>query len=340
MCAVAQRLGCVPHVVGNRRVHRLEQRTDRHRRHDVGALVPVGHPVAVRRHRDRSPVGVLDFRDGRLELDLRAALGDELGGLLPHLAGSVLGIVELLDEAGDLLALAAARLHPLRGERVDHRAPDRQVLDALRAPVGLDLGARHAPDLLALRLEEVLVEPPAEPRGDETLQRGLVLRRLDPHPEVRGHAAHGFDRSEVRQSVLRVDRVVVELAAVVDAAHAGTAQELVGAEDLEPEVVDRLHLGEEPVPTDVEAPPVAHRGAADATHDRVGLEHRGGHAALRQHVGRGEAGRPRPDDDDVVVGFRCGFAHRSTLRTGRCFTRVREGSDRPASRPGSLRGGT
>ena len=91
---------------------------------------------------------------------------------------------------------------------------------------------------------------------------------------VRADAAHRLDRAEVRSAFIGFERVVVELAAVVDAAHPGPLEELVGAEDLEPEVVDRLDLGEEPVAADVEAPAVALDGAADPADDVVGLEHR------------------------------------------------------------------
>ena len=110
---------------------------------------------------------------------------------------------------------------------------------------------------------------------------------------------------------LGIDRVVVELLAVVDAAHARAAQEVVLAEDLEPQVVDRLHLGEEPVAADVEAPAVAHGGAADAADDVVGLEHGRGHAPLGEHVRGGEPGGAGTDDHDVVSGFglRFGVAH-------------------------------
>ena len=44
----------------------------------------------------------------------------------------------------------------------------------------------------------------------------------------------------LRSAFIGDDRVVVELAAVVDAAQARPAQEVVGAEDLEPQVLDRL----------------------------------------------------------------------------------------------------
>ncbi len=278
-----------------------------------------------RRHRTRLAVGVLDLDDRRVERDRAAAVLDQLGALLPHLARPVLGVVELLDEAGDLLALVAAADH-LGPDRLPHRGEEGHALDALCAPVGRDLRRGDAPDLLVVGLEEVVVEAPAVVGDDVALERVLVLRRTDLRPHVREAAEHRLDRTEVLQRVQRLDRVVVELAAVVDVAHPRAAQEVVGPEDLEPQVVDRLHLGEEPVATDVEAPAVAHRGTADPADDLLGLEHLRSDAPLRQHVGRGEAGRSGSDDDDVVIGAgglgtgglgaRHWFAHWRILQVG------------------------
>src|SRR5581483_9190457 len=159
--------------------------------------------------------------------------------------------------------------HRLRLEALPQRLEQREVLDALRAPVGRQLGDRHAPDLLRVRLEEVLVETPSEATRVEALEVLLVLRRLDPDPQVRPAAAHRLDEPERLQCLQGHDRVVEQLPPVEDAAHPGTAQELVLAEDLEPEVVDRLDLREEAVSADVEAPPVALDRPADAADDVV-----------------------------------------------------------------------
>ena len=67
-----------------------------------------------------------------------------------------------------------------------------------------------------------------------------------------------------------------------------------------PEVVDPLHLGEEAVAADVEAPAVALHRAADAAHDVVGLEHGGGDAGLGELLRGRETGRPGTDDDDAA----------------------------------------
>ena len=160
-------------------------------------------------------------------------------------------------------------------QRVHDRVEQREVLDALGGEVGRQLVDRDAPELLVVGLEEVPVEAPAEAGDDPALERRLVLRRADAGPDVGQHAA-GTPRQMPRflQRVRRLQRVVVVLALVVDAAHAGPQHEVLVGQDLVPEGLDLLHLGEEAVAADVEAPAVALDGAADAADHRVGLEDR------------------------------------------------------------------
>ena len=53
----------------------------------------------------------------------------------------------------------------------------RQALDALRAPLGADLVAGHAPDLFGVALEERQVELAAEAVDEEVFERSLRLER-------------------------------------------------------------------------------------------------------------------------------------------------------------------
>ena len=69
-------------------------------------------------------------------------------------------------------------------------------------------------------------------------------------------------------------------------------------QDLVPEGLDLGHLGEEAVAAQVEAPAVAHDGAADAAHLVVGLEHDRLLPPFGQQVGRRQATGPRAGDDD------------------------------------------
>ncbi len=74
-----------------------------------------------------------------------------------------------------------------------------------------------------------------------------------------------------------------------------------------PDLLDLADLGEEAVPTDVEAPAVAFDGPADAADDRVGFENRRRLASLGELPRGGEPGRPGADDDDALgLGVRLG----------------------------------
>ena len=235
---------------------------------------------------------------------------------------------------------------------VDDGLAERQVLDPLRGPVGGHLADRHAPHLLGVGLEEGAVEAPAEAGDEPALVVGLVLRRADAGPHVGADAADGLDQAEVAEGVDGLERVVEVLAVVVDAALAGPHQEVLVGEDLVPEVLDRLHLGEEAVAADVEAPPVALDGAADAADHVVGLEDGGGDAELVELEGGGEAGGTGADDDDVARhvgdvtregGVRVGHVGRSlalgfdrdssSVARGRAARRMRRSRPEPGARP-------
>ena len=73
-----------------------------------------------------------------------------------------------------------------------------------------------------------------------------------------------------------------------------------------PERLDLGHLGEEAVAAEVEAPAVAHHGAADAADDVVGLEHQRVLPPFGQQVGRRQPAGPRAGDDDGCVLVRSG----------------------------------
>src|SRR5581483_3487664 len=89
------------------------------------------------------------------------------GHLLPHLTRSVAGVVELGDQRLDLVA-------PVAEERRLGRAEEGQPLDPLGGPLSADLGGRHAPHLLRVRLEEMPVEALAEAVRDPILEAVLA----------------------------------------------------------------------------------------------------------------------------------------------------------------------
>jgi hypothetical protein len=94
----------------------------------------------------------------------------------------------------------------------------------------------HAPDLLVVGLEEVLVEAPAVVGGDVALEGGdwSFGGRTRTHRYDRTQRTASMDPRFFR-ALTGLDRVVVELALVVDAAHAGPQHEVLVGEDLVPQ---------------------------------------------------------------------------------------------------------
>ena len=130
---------------------------------------------------------------------------------------------------------------------------------------------------------------------------------------------HRVPDAEPAERVGRLQRIVEELAVVVDAREARHRDELV-AEDLVPELFDGRDLGEEAVAADVEAIALVLRGARDAADDVVGFEHGDAHSRLGEQIGRRQAGRAGADDHDVIVRLK---AARSSGRRRRCIgTRI------------------
>src|SRR5687767_11966039 len=98
-----------------------------------------------------SPTVDLEPHDRLVEVDPPPFLLDRQGHRLPHLARAVARIVELLDQRSDLAPVVPPYRRTSSREEGD-------ALDALRGPLGADLGGRHAPDLLRVRPEEQLEE--------------------------------------------------------------------------------------------------------------------------------------------------------------------------------------
>ena len=124
----------------------------------------------------RPSVGV-ELRDRRVHPHLAAGGDDLVGHRLPHLARAEARVVELGDQRLDLVAAVAEEGGLGGGE-------ERQALDALGGPLGAQLGARHAPHLLRVGLEEQRVEALAEAVGDPGLEVLLVALGLEQRAQV------------------------------------------------------------------------------------------------------------------------------------------------------------
>src|SRR5215472_13232964 len=231
---------------------------------------------------------MVDFRHSSLHHDPSATPFADVASLLPHHAGAALRIVELFDQACDVLLIAPGQ------DGVGHRLRERQILYALGRPVRLYSGRRHSPDLLCVRLEEDAVETPTEASGNPALERRLIRWGADLCPGVRQKAAHCFNQPQPLQSVEGAQRIVKHVAVIVDTAHARTEQEILRSEYLLPELLDSPHLGEEATTSDVKSPTIAQDSSGKAADDFVGFEHRWTKASFGQFIGGRQAGGAGP----------------------------------------------
>src|SRR5581483_10106390 len=116
-------------------------------------------------------------------------------------------------------------------------------------------------------------QPPAEPRRHPPLERALVLGRADAGVEVGPDTPDRLADPQAAQRVERLERVVEQGSLVEDAAHPRPFEEVSIGENVVPQLVDRGHLGEEPVSAEVEAPAVALDGPADAADLAAGFQY-------------------------------------------------------------------
>ena len=148
-------------------------------------------PIA--RHSDDLPFcGAADCGHSSVETKALTADLDLLGAGIPHHSGSILWILELLDQARDLSGVSA-----LGHDGIGNGFPQRQVLDPLCCPVGLDLFRWHAPDLFSVGLKERAVEAPAKPAYHPALEVGDVFRRANPSGDVGANTRECLNHSQI-----------------------------------------------------------------------------------------------------------------------------------------------
>jgi hypothetical protein len=147
------------------------------------------------------------------------------------------------------------------------------------------------------------------------------LDRAELGPAERGHALGGRPDAQVRQRLEGLQRIGVELLAIIDPRQARAVDEVVG-QDLVPEVDDLLALREEPVAADVELEALVVHGPADAADiGRVHLQH--GHATpgLGQGVGGRQAGRAGADHQGFHVLGHAPFSNPVSIQDGAAWLR-------------------
>src|SRR6185503_4556106 len=128
----------------------------------------------------------------------------------------------------------------------------------------------------------------------------------------------GFPESQTPERIGGLERVVEEPAVIVDPRETGDPDQLL-SQYLFPQLFRGPELGEETVPTDIEAVPLVLHRSRDAADRVVPFEHGDPDPVLGQEVGGGQPARPRTDDDDVISG-----TQPRDRATGRCpFARAR-----------------
>jgi hypothetical protein len=208
---------------------------------------------------------------------------------VPHLPRAKSWVPELLDQSGRRRAAQAH--HRL------HRMPEGEVLDPLCGPFRTNLGAGHPPHLLRVAPKEALVEAAPEPCDNPVFEGLGAPTRAQASGEVRECAAERFGEPELAHDILRLERIVEVLSAVVDAREARARQELVAEHPL-PEPLDRFQLGVEAVAAKIDPVAAELDGLRDATDDSVRLEDGSLDPPAGKNVRRGEAGRACAEDGD------------------------------------------
>ena len=235
-------------------------------------------------------VVAVDLPDALLHAHLAALFGDAVAEGFPHHARAQPRIVEFLDQAGGVVG---------SGNGIPHRFAQRQIFDPLRRPVGADLVARNAPDLLGIGFEEVPEEPSAETVGYPLVEGGFILAGADLPLGVAEQNPRRLVGAHVEQRVERLQRVGEIFLAIENAAHPRALQEVVG-QDFLPQRLDALHFGEEAVAADVVAIALVDLGAGDAADLATLLKDNRmmRPAVLVQLVGGGQPGRSAANDGD------------------------------------------
>src|SRR5262249_6490590 len=138
---------------------------------------------------------------------------------VPHLAGTQPWIMELVDEPlDDLLGLP---------KHAQQRCRQTQVLDALRSPFGLQIGAGYTPDLFCVCLKEGQEQALAETIRHPLLECVLSSVGEKPPAHIAQENENTLDKAESHDDVEGFQRVVEEVLPVIDARESGSAQELI-----------------------------------------------------------------------------------------------------------------
>ncbi len=235
-------------------------------------------------------------------------------------------------------------------EEVLERLADREPLDPLSAPLGTDLRTRLAPHLFRVGLEKQDVQLAAESTDEKLFQVFRMLGAEEGGPAVaEGDSRHAGQSQLGHRVDVQSQGVVEKLSQEVNSALApahehdvigcggigtsllgrhATGASLVGdrrvggeplqGHALQPPIHHAIGFGEEAVAAEVDAVSLVVDGPREPSHRVAHFQHdRSDAGPLQQLVGRRQSGRPRANDDRLLLAHSVGLPHESSFFSNR-----------------------
>ena len=234
---------------------------------------------------DRPIAGCFVVRTARYpaaHLELAAQRLHLFRARLPHHAGTSPRIAKGIDERLDYVR--AVSVVTLRNQRILDGAAERKSFDALRRPVGRDFLAAHAPNFFGVTLEECVEEPFAELIAYPFFEIARISHRKQARFHPRKNAKRRPEDAKLEQRFERFQRIG-EKFAVVKNPRRTRSHEHVVRQNLGPQIFDRLGLGKETVPADVEVKTlVGHGPGNSADVNGIGFQDNDIDFLLRQKI--------------------------------------------------------
>ena len=167
---------------------------------------------------NRRDFAVFDFDvcHAHLQADFPTLFLNFSRAVFPELAWAKAWIAEFIDKGLDDFAPL-----PLPEDGVAHSLAEAQSLDALRGPVGADLRAGRAPDLLGVGFEKHVEQPGAKLVGNPLFEIHGICHGLCTGGGVAEHAGGCVNQPHVLERIGRLEGIVVKLSAVEDARRPG-----------------------------------------------------------------------------------------------------------------------
>ena len=144
---------------------------------------------------DDAIIPAVDFFDGPVHQDLSAQLSNESSHFFPHLAWTVFGIKEALDERcfNILLRDVALGFREHLFQNVSDGFVDREALDPLCSPLRADFFTVDSPDLFRVGLEKREIKLAAEAVDEKLLEVGFIANGKENRAQIAEAYSEGFD---------------------------------------------------------------------------------------------------------------------------------------------------